>query len=242
MKRFFLIFITASLFTACKKETSSDNLNSSGTKSDTSNIINQPISGFGPNINDIDGNSYKTVYIGKQHWMVENLKVSKYNDGVEIPNVIDNQQWSQLTSGAWCYYNNDQENNNLYGKLYNMHVVNLNVNKNVCPIGWHVPSYAEWDTLIDYLGGLSTAPGKLKVTGSLLWQSPNDATNSSLFSATPSGLRLPLGLYSGRGSQANWMVNNSTEIKTIDQNSFVTIAFQGSNRKNTGLSIRCKRD
>ena len=77
----------------------------------------KPTSGYGPNISDNDGNTYKTVYIGTQQWMAENLKVTKYNDGTSIPNISDNTQWSNLTTGAWSYYNNDAANNAKYGKL-----------------------------------------------------------------------------------------------------------------------------
>jgi hypothetical protein len=111
--------------------------------------------GPGPGVKDIDGNNYKTVYIGTQEWMAENLKTSKYSDGTAIPNVIDNNQWSKLTIGAWSYYNNDAVNNTKYGKLYNWYTVNptTNENKNVCPTGWHVPTDADWTVLTDYLGG-----------------------------------------------------------------------------------------
>ena len=87
---------------------------------------------------DIDGNSYNTVKIGNQIWMKENLKTTKYNDGTAIPNITDNTQWSNLTSGAWVYYNNDATNNAKYGKLYNGYAISptANGNKNVCPIGW----------------------------------------------------------------------------------------------------------
>ena len=148
------------------------------------NPKSNPTSGYGPNITDVDGNSYKTVYIGQQQWMAENLKVSKYNDGSTIPNVTGINEWLNLTSGAWSYYNNDAVNNVKYGKLYNWYVVSktTNGNKNVCPQGWHVSTGIEWAILTDYLGGLNIAGGKLKEAGLLNWSNPNkDATNSSLF-------------------------------------------------------------
>ena len=117
-----------------------------------------PTSGYGSNITDAEGNSYKTVYIGTQQWMGENLKTSKYSDGTTIPNITDNT-WQNNTTGAWAYYNNDAANNAKYGKLYNWYAVSptTNGNKNICPTGWHVPTDAEWTVLTDYLGGESVA-------------------------------------------------------------------------------------
>jgi len=95
-------------------------------------------------VSDIDGNTYKTVQIGTQVWMAENLKTAKYNDGTMIPEITDNNQWSNFTYSAWCYYDNHSANNAKYGKLYNWYSVSKknNRNKNVCPTGWHVPTDA----------------------------------------------------------------------------------------------------
>ncbi len=249
MKRFFLIFITASLFTACKKETSSANINSGGTISDTSNIINQPLSGYGPNITDIDGNSYKTVYIGKQHWMAENLKVSKYNDGTLIPNVIDKTQWSELTTGAWSYYNNDEANNIKYGKLYNWYAVSntTNGNKNVCPTGWHLPTYTEWKVLTEYLGGLDVSGGKMKEIGLANWRNPNtDANNVSLFTGLPGGVRTESGNYDDFNDNGHWWsLSIDPEFNQpilIALNYFNSKTGYGSSSKNCGFSVRCISD
>jgi uncharacterized protein (TIGR02145 family) len=150
-----------------------------------------PSSGSGTNITDVDGNSYKTIYIGTQQWMGENLKTTKFSDGTAIPNIA-NSTWNQITNGAWCYYNNDPANNTKYGKLYNWFAVNKTTNggKNICPTGWHVPSDGEWTILSDYLGGESVAGGKLKEVGTINWLSPNkDASNTTLFTALPGGCR-----------------------------------------------------
>jgi uncharacterized protein (TIGR02145 family) len=101
-------------------------------------------------VKDIDGNVYKTVTIGKQVWMAENLKTAKYNDGKTIPLVTDNTEWSNLSAPAYCWYNNDIANKEVYGALYNWYTVNTN---KVCPKGWHIPIDAEWTTLTTYLGG-----------------------------------------------------------------------------------------
>ncbi len=99
-------------------------------------------------IKDIENNTYKTVTIGTQTWMAENLKVTKYNDGASIPNVTDATAWSELTTGALCDYDNTPSNSETYGKLYNWYAVNTG---KLCPTGWHVPSRSEWTTLENYL-------------------------------------------------------------------------------------------
>ena len=211
-------------------------------------ISQNPTSGYGANVIDVDGNIYKTVYIGTQHWMGENLKVSKYNDGTSIPNITDNAEWSKLTTGAWSYYNNDAANNVKYGKLYNWYAVSptTNGNKNVCPTGWHVPSDAEWTILTDYLGGDSVAGGKLKEAGTTNWTSPNkEATNSSLFTGLPGGCRFDSGSYSNFGVFGAWWSSTEYNI-TNASNCYIFTNFK--NTKNQprnvtyALSIRCLKD
>ena len=211
---------------------------------DVAQIIGIP----GPNITDSEGNSYKTVTIGTQQWMAENLKVSKYSDGTTIPNITDNTQWQNNTTGAWSYYNNDLANNAKYGKLYNWYAVSKtsNGNKNVCPTGWHVPTDAEWTVLTDYLGGTILAGGKMKEVGTTNWNSPNtDATNTSLFSGLPGGYRYNGGNYYGIGYGGYWW--SSTEYDT--SNAWLRSLYNGTgnagsgfNYKDYGLSVRCLRD
>jgi uncharacterized protein (TIGR02145 family) len=214
MKKLFITFALTSALFSCKKETSTSN-NSGNTITDTTKTSNQTIGKPGPNITDSEGNSYKTVTIGTQTWMAENLKVSKYSDGTTIPNVTDNTQWAQLTTGAaWSYYNNDAANNAKYGKLYNWYAVSKtsNGNKNLCLTGWHVPTDTEWTVLTDYLGGTSVAGGKMKEVGTTNWQSPNtSATNTSLFTGLPGGRRGNGGDY-GDNSLGFWW--SSTEFNT----------------------------
>ena len=207
-----------------------------------------PVGTFQENISDIDGNSYKTVKIGNQTWMGENLKTSKYNDGTTIPNITDNTQWDNNTTGAWAYYNNDPVNNAKYGKLYNWYAVSptTNGNKNVCPTGWHVPTDAEWTVLTDYLGGETVAGGKMKEVGTTSWFSPNTgATNTSLFSALPVGQRFGNGSYNYVGVGGYWW--SSTENWTSSAWDRIVYynygnAYRGHWVKNDGLSVRCLRD
>ena len=102
-------------------------------------------------VTDIDGNTYRTIVIGEQEWMAENLMVEHYANGDWIPNVTNDAQWGNLSTGAWCYYNNDPQFECPYGKLYNWYTVADP--RNVCPTGWHVPTDAEYTILTNYLGG-----------------------------------------------------------------------------------------
>jgi len=150
-------------------------------------------------VTDIDGNIYKTVTVGEQVWIDENLKVTHFRNGDAIENVTNNTEWSNLSSGAYCSYDNDNNNVNIYGLLYNWYAVNDN--RNIAPTGWHVPTDEEWKQLEMYLGmsqseadgiGLrgTDEGGKLKEAGTTHWNSPNTgATNSSGFSAFPRGNR-----------------------------------------------------
>ncbi|PIS27806.1 MAG: hypothetical protein COT43_08625 [Candidatus Marinimicrobia bacterium CG08_land_8_20_14_0_20_45_22] len=154
-------------------------------------------------VTDIDGNTYQTVKIGEQWWMAENLKVTHYRNGAEIPNITDNTAWSNLSTGAYCDYNNDVNNVITYGRLYNWYAVNDS--RNIAPTGWHVPTDAEWQTLVDYLGGESVAVGKMKEMGTTHWQTPNTgATNESGFLALPGGYRYGSGACGYVGGSGYW--------------------------------------
>jgi uncharacterized protein (TIGR02145 family) len=139
--------------------------NSAGTSYGNQQTMTTTTTIFNPNltygaVNDIDGNTYKTIVIGTQTWMAENLKTTKYRNGDTIPTNLTNAAWSDATTGAYAIYNNDAANNTIYGKLYNWYAVTDS--RNICPVGWHVPSDSEWTTLVNYLGGALVAGGKLK--------------------------------------------------------------------------------
>jgi uncharacterized protein (TIGR02145 family) len=158
-------------------------------------------------VKDIDGNVYKTIIIGTQTWMAENLKTTKYNDGTAIPLVTDGVAWTALTTPGYCWYNNDAGSyKDIYGALYNWYTVNT---RKLCPIGWHVPSDAEWTTLTNYMGD-NVVGGKLKETGTIHWQSPNKgATNESGFTALPGAFFSSLGIFFDLGIEGGW--HSSTE-------------------------------
>ena len=214
------------------------------------NDPSQPNNGYAENITDIDGNTYKTVIIGTQHWMAENLNTSKYSDGTPIPNIVDRNQWYQSVMPAWCYYGNDPAYGEVYGKLYNGYAVSPKNNggKNICPTGWHVSTDAEWLTLVDYLGGIDVAGDKLKEAGDAHWNVPNtDASNSSLFTALPGGCRqgdsnAEFNYITSWGFwfSATDMTSTSVWMRQIHQNE--SKIQRWSNAKSNGFSVRCVKD
>jgi uncharacterized protein (TIGR02145 family) len=126
-------------------------------------------------VTDIDGNSYNLVEIDTQLWISKNLNVSKYRNGDEIPQVQDASEWAALTTGAWCYYENKEENGTTYGKLYNWYAVNDP--RGLAPEGFHIPSDEEWNDLIENLGGENVAGGKMKEKGKVHWDEPVSYTH-----------------------------------------------------------------
>ncbi|MFA4907305.1 MAG: FISUMP domain-containing protein [archaeon] len=195
---------------------------------------------------DIDGNVYRTVKIGNQMWMAENLRVSHYRNGDVIPNITDNMAWNNLSTGALCDYNNDVNNVVTYGRLYNWYAVNDS--RNIAPTGWHVPTDAEWQTLVNYLGGesVAVAGGKMKEVGTTHWQTPNTgATNESGFSALPGGHRDGSGAYLGIGYGGYWWSateNNSSDAWSWSLGYGYSGIYRGDYDKRYGFSVRCVGD
>jgi uncharacterized protein (TIGR02145 family) len=199
---------------------------------------------YGSIICDIDGNTYKTVVIGTQTWMAENLKTTKYNDGTAIPLVTDKTEWNNLTTPGYCWYNNDEATNKAtYGALYNWYTVNTG---KLCPTGWHVPTQAEWTTLTDYLGGEGIAGGKLKETGSTHWDSPNTgATNETGFTALPGGFRTLGDGFIAIGFSGCWWTSTMTGSFNVWYRYMfndISDVYYGGLAKGNGLSIRCLMD
>jgi uncharacterized protein (TIGR02145 family) len=160
-------------------------------------------------ITDVDGNIYHTVVIGNQTWMLENLKTTKYNDGTEIPNVEENEEWELMNSGAYCNYDNLESNCELYGRLYNWYAVNTG---KLAPKEWRVATDSDWKILTDFLGGLEVAGGEIKEVGTIHWDSPNiGATNSSGFTALPGGHRYFDGYFTVINRGAIWWTSTSED-------------------------------
>ncbi len=190
-------------------------------------------------LTDIDGNVYKVVKIGTQLWMAENLKVTHYRNGDTIPIVTDDAQWDTLSNGAYCAYNNDTDNIETYGLLYN--VFATDDNRFLAPDGWHIPSGLDWQIIIDYLGGNEIAGGKMKMDGTSLWISPNSgATNESGFSALPAGGRSKSGTFVGMGFAAWFWVAPMDNSRELSYNNS-KCNFRGQDQWQ-GLSVRCVKD
>ncbi len=216
-------------------------------------------------ISDVDGNVYKTVRIGTQVWMAENLKATKYNDGTPIPNLTDNSSWGSTTTGAWCDYNNTSSNSDTYGKLYNWYTVDNNAatkvasngGKNICPVGWHVPSDAEWTTLTDYVGYKKEVDEYgdivvyiygaiyLRESGTTHWASETGSTNSSGFTALPGGYRKSDGWgFESFNSEGYWWSSSSTGSDAISwrMTIYTNLIEIGSGSRTFGRSVRCLKD
>ena len=198
----------------------------------------------------------QTITNGTQFWQNTNLDVATYSDGTVIPQVTDSTAWGNLTTGAWCYYNNDAATGATYGRLYNWYAAagiwneasktDASQRKKLAPTGYHVPSDAEWTTLTDYLGGAGVAGGKMKESGTTHWNSPNeDASNSSGITGLPGGYRGNDGTFTTIGDYGYWW--SSSENNTADAWDRTLSYNNGSaNRyvtsKPNGFSVRCLRD
>lgn len=221
MKRILLCFIVAALFNGCS----------------TDNPTPPALT-----VTDCDGNIYNTVTIGTQVWMVENLKTTKYRNCDSIPYIYDNAEWANSVTGAQCTYSNDPGNANIYGRLYNWYAINDP--RGIAPAGWHIPSYAEWETLANYLGGTEEAGGKMKEIGTNHWLLPNfGATNSSGFTSLPGGIRGSTG-FSFKGEYAFWHFSGTTTPTAYNRwNSHDSTKLgTGGKNKYDGSSIRCIKD
>ena len=207
-------------------------------------------------VTDVDGNIYNTVAIGTgatfQCWMKENLKVTKYRDNTVITldasggvnGTTGGETWSGQPLGARTVYLNDVDFLFTYGYLYNWFAVNEP--KGLCPTGWHVPTNAEWTTLIDHLGGISVAGGRMKAT--TLWNAPNTgATNDSGFFGFPGGIRNVNGSFNDFGNfaffwSASVYESNPSNAWSSRLNTFGGDAGIVTNSKIMGASVRCLRD
>jgi uncharacterized protein (TIGR02145 family) len=186
-----------------------------------------------------------TIVIGTQHWMKENLDVVTYRNGDIIPQVTNQSDWSALTTGAWCYYNNDPANGEIYGKLYNWYAVNDS--RGLAPVGWHIPTDEEWTTLSNKLNGESVAGGKMKTTGTSKWSVLNtDATNESGFSGLPGGFRDRWGAFGNIGDGGKWWTSSlytfSANVWYRGLSNSDAYLSRNTETKGVGFSIRCIKD
>lgn len=205
-------------------------------------------------VTDIDDNSYSTVRVGNQVWMQENLKVAHYRNGDPIIHLTmqNDNEWLKTRSGSYCSYDDEVINADKYGYLYNGYTIFDN--RAVCPEGWHIPTKEEWETLINYLGGIYTSGNMLK--GNNYWEDLDpEANNLSGFTAIPGGVRLA---FKGDESTSSryWHGKKtgffaSQDEYTYDSNRiwYIQIFNEGGNvqlhyniSKNCGQSIRCIKD
>ncbi len=195
-------------------------------------------------LSDIEGNTYKTVKIGTQIWMAENLKTTILNDGTDIPLITDDNSWGNLSTPGFCWYNNDGASfKDTYGALYNGYTINTG---KLCPAGWHVPEKEEWLELRDFLGDSLKGGGNLKEAGTAHWLSPNKgADNSSGLTALGAGIRYFEGTFASILSYTCfWSATQSTN----DDEWYTGLYFNDSafsidhRNKKIGFSVRCIKD
>lgn len=213
--------------------------------------IHNPNLSYG-RMRDQDGNEYRTVQIGSQEWMAENLLTDHYRNGDPIPIETDDSSWNVLQIGASCWMANDSARFHCpYGKLYNAFA--LEDSRSICPTGWHIPSAAEWNILENNLGGMDSAGGKL-MSISLDWGVRTNRNNSSGWSALPGGMRIaaPGGIqisgpdFRDQAQKGYWWTSTTNSGGT--QNTYRVLdtsntqLLSGSYNKTYGLSVRCIKD
>lgn len=193
---------------------------------------------------DIDGNKYKTIEIGNQEWIVNNLDVCHFRNGEPIQEVKTAEEWEKVGKEgqpAWCYYENDPENGKKYGKLYNWYAVDDP--RGLAPAGWHVPSDTEWSQLTDYFGGWQVAGTKLKSRSG--WKKKGNGTNESGFNGLPGGERNFLGSFFLIGHYGRWWsAQENSSLDTWPRSLGYIDVFMSRNdfSKVSGFSVRCLKD
>jgi uncharacterized protein (TIGR02145 family) len=237
-----MIFFFASIFiSGCKKKDEAETI---------------PVHETGT-VTDIDGNVYRTIKIGNQWWMAENLKVKKYRNGNFISTTGNNAEWQDFTTGAYCSYGNSSENSDVYGFLYNWYVISDT--GNIAPPGWHIPSDEEWKEMEMSLGMISSEADKSGWRGThegekLKKESPEGwtdyeniwATNETGFTALGGSCRLFNGLMGQPGLKQTgfWWTRSETDsaafYRYLDYKN--ATVFRGQCSKNYGFSIRCVKD
>ena len=192
---------------------------------------------------DINGTVYKTVIIGEQLWMSENLNVDKFRNGDLIPEAKTDAEWKRAGENkqpAWCYYDNNPENGTKYGKLYNWYAVSDS--RGLAPTGWHIPTNGEWTILSNFLGGLEIAGEKMKTDSG--WTKNNNGTNASGFSGLPGGLQHEFGQFFNAGDYGFWWSNSEYETGRVGLVvlGFLSDLIDSPSNKGSGISVRCVKD
>jgi len=244
MKNTVILLIFVGIISSCTKE---EDTNSKKEPDKNTIKFNETLN-YGT-MTDQEGNIYKTIKIGGQTWMAENLKTSKFRNGDPIPNEADQDLWYALTTGAYCNYNNDINISATYGKLYNWYAVNDS--RNIAPEGWHVPTASEWTELSDFLGHNTVAGGKLKESDTIHWskQGPLSrlipATNESGFTGLPGGIRSNIECRGIRDLGSFWIFgytssNGNLGYRVLEVDKHYFDSKQAL--KYLGISVRCIKD
>ncbi len=191
----------------------------------------------------IQTNSYKSVKIGTQTWMTENLNVDKFRNGDPIPQAKTNAEWyaaGDNNQPAWCYYDNDSANGAKYGKLYNWYAVNDS--RGLAPAGYHIPSHAEWTFLTTYLGDFDIAGENMKSKSG--WDKNGNGTNRSGFSGLPGGFRNINGTFYVVGEDGYWWSSSEASLNAWYRGLiyFYGYVVMKEDDKANGFSVRCLRD
>jgi len=196
-------------------------------------------------VKDVEENTYRTVVIGNQEWMAENLRTTRYRNGDAIAQITEPGLWAEAASGACCTYNStlDYDTIATYGRLYNWYAVSDE--RGLSPKGWRVATVYDWIVLIEFLGGDSVASNAMKEEGTFHWEDAYQSTNSSGFTALPGGWRYreqqtrDMGFYA-----VFWAVNefDNASAAFLYLYNYSSIVYKGYNFKVNGYSIRCVRD
>lgn len=192
---------------------------------------------------DFDGNVYRTVALGAMVFIAENLKVKHFRSGKEIPCITDSAGWSSSLAPAWCDYMNDPVVGGQFGLLYNGFVIADSAG--ICPVGWHIPSADEWNSLVMCLGGHDHAGGYMKEEGTAHWSAPNKTMLTDNTFALPGGSRNMNGVFSSRGRICQWWAFMDPEtgiLRGLSLGNETTGATLITPGKNSGLSVRCIRN
>ncbi len=209
----------------------------------TSPVFNTDLS-YG-SVTDVDGNTYKTIQIGNRTWMAENLRTTHYNDGQEIPMVEENIDWRNSYTASYCwYYLDSADYKETFGALYNWYTIS---SQKICPSGWHIPEYADFNSFIEFLGQDTFSVSKLLETGNAHWKNIN-GTNESGWTALPGGMRTGEGVFTALGSEGGWWISPD-DIYAESGVSFIIndTSDQGygsdyNDDVTLGRSIRCIKD
>lgn len=203
-------------------------------------------------IQDVDGNYYKIIMTEQGVWMAENLRTTHYNDGKPITLIKDIKAWATTKTPGYGWYKDDANYRKTYGAIYNFHVVKTG---KLCPKGWHVPTEAEWNDLLDYAGQPEKSgdnPGRLKEKGTAHWKSPNEgATNDIFFTALPAGEVSYFYTEAEPGTRTSWWTStedkNNLEKGQAPTNGIIVGLLNdfnsksmGTYEKEAGLPVRCK--